>query len=388
MRALSLRLALRSRYVIELYFRNIVFVIACFLTQSHCNGMHQELCATEGITVCDEAEFKSLLSQVVSKASIGHWKTATRKLKQLNKRKPAENTVPLEAYETVLEACAIDRLNGARASEPARKILEDMSDKGYAIPADLANSCVKNSLGDGPGATHDDCGGIDVALAMVAAIESSPGGDKTLTDETYGKIASALAKDGSTDEAIATLRTMVVDKFFSPSLSVFADVAKAACLTDKDDIQQGEDVLQVLTYIKASGYELDGIAAIEPGREILASGVIAAEKMDNLALGLRLLTAAAKAEGCAPDSGDALVATSSSSAQRACTLIHKRAIGKACEDNNWKLAVKLLELMPKRGLMPATSVWRNVLQSCCKNEKSKKATAILLDWVSYYGLIE
>jgi hypothetical protein len=32
--------------------------------------------------------------------------------------------------------------------------------------------------------------------------------------------------------------------------------------------------------------------------------------------------------------------------------------------------------------MPATSVWRNVVQCCCKNEKSKKATAILLDWVS------
>lgn len=323
------------------------------------------------------------MSQVVSKASIGHWKTATRKLKQLNKRKSDDTPVPIEAYEAVLEACAIDRLNGARASEPARKILEDMSEKGYAIPAALANSCVKNSLGDGPGGTHDGCGGVDVALAMVAAIEASPGGDTILTDETYGKVATALAKDGAVDEAIATLRTMVVDKFFSPSLSVFADVAKAASMSSaKEDAQQGEDVLQVLTYIKASGYELDSIAAIEPGRDILASGVIASEKMDNLALGLRLLTAAAKAEGCAPDSGDALVATSSSAAQRACTLIHKRAIGKACEDSNWKLAVKLLELMPKRGLMPATSVWRNVVQCCCKNEKSKKATAILLDWVS------
>jgi hypothetical protein len=333
--------------------------------------------------ICDVVEFKSLLSQVVTKASVGHWKTATRKLKQLDKRKSAENPVPAEAYEAVLEACAIDRLNGARASEPARKILEDMSERGYAIPAELANSCVKNSLGDGPGATHDDCGGIDVALAMVAAIESSPGGDTLLTDETYGKVATALAKDGAVDEAIAVLRTMVVEKIFSPSLSVFADVAKAASMSPyKEDTQKGEDVLQVLTFIKASGYELDSIASIEPGRDILASGVIAAEKMDNLALGLRLLTAAAKAEGCAPDSGDALVATSSSAAQRACTLIHKRAISKACEDSNWKLAVKLLELMPKRGLMPATSVWRNVVQCCCKNEKSKKATAILLDWVS------
>ena len=331
--------------------------------------------------MCDDTEFKSLLSEVVAKASVGHWKTATRKLKQLDKKYSSpDNPVPAEAYEVVLEACAIDRLNGARALEPARKILEDMAERGYEIPADLANSCVKNSLGDGPWGTHDDCGGIDVALAMVAAVESSPGGEKMLTDETYGKIATALAKDGAVDESIAILRTMVVEKYFSPSLSVFADAAKAAARST--ELQHAEDVLQVLTYVKAAGYELDNIAAIEPGGDILAAGVIAAEKMDNLALGLRLLTAAAKAEGCAPDSGDDLVATSSSAAQRACTLIHKRAIGKACEDGNWKLAVKLLELMPKRGLMPATSVWRNVLQCCCKNEKSTKATAILLDWVS------
>jgi len=42
----------------------------------------------------------------------------------------------------------------------------------------------------------------------------------------------------------------------------------------------------------------------------------------------------------------------------------------------------VLELMPKRSLTPATSVWRRVLSTCCKNEKSRKATAILLDWVT------
>ena len=66
-------------------------------------------------------------------------------------------------------------------------------------------------------------------------------------------------------------------------------------------------------------------------------------------------------------------------------LIQKGAAGKACEDNNWKLAVKLLELMPKRGLSPAASVWRKVLSTCCKNEKSRKATAILLDWGMHFG---
>eukprot|EP00804_Cyclotella_cryptica_P029378 CCRYP_013324-RB/>CCRYP_013324-RB protein AED:0.01 eAED:0.01 QI:238/1/1/1/1/1/2/968/468 len=349
----------------------------------------EELCATEGITFCDESDplfdFKAILSDVLAKSSMGHWKTATRKLRQLDKKHSSpESPVPREAYLAVLEACSANRLNGARASEPARKILEDMAERGYEIPMELANSCVINSLGDGPGGTHDECGGIDVALAMMAAVESSPGGEVALTDVTYEKVATALAKDGAVEEAISILRKMVVEKTFTPPLSVFADAAKAAAKSS--DKQHAEDVLQVLTFVKAAGYELDNIAAVEAGRDILASGVIAAEKMDNLALGLRLLTAAAKAEGCAPDSGDALVATSSSAAQRACTLIHKRAIGKACEDNNWKLAVKLLELMSKRGLMPATSVWRNVLQTCCKNEKSKKATAILLDWVSLSGV--
>mmetsp|Transcript_24655 Transcript_24655/g.51163 ORF Transcript_24655/g.51163 Transcript_24655/m.51163 type:complete len:716 (-) Transcript_24655:157-2304(-) len=341
----------------------------------------EELCATDGITFCDESDpdfdFKTLLSDVMQKSTIGHWKTATRKLKALNKRfSTPERPVPREAYVAALEACAANRLNGARASEPARKILEDMSENEYEIPLDLANSCVQNCLGEGPGGTHEDCGGIDTALAMVAAVESSQNGSTVLTEATYERLVSALAKDGAVEEAILVLRTMVVDKTFTPPLSTFADVAKAAARAQN----QSEGVLQVLTYAKASGYELDNIAAVDAGRDILASGVIAAEKMDNLALGLRLLTAAAKAEGCAPDSGDALVATSSSAAQRACTLIHRRAIFKATEDSNWKLAVKLLELMPKRGLTPATAVWRAVLNTCCKNEKSRKATAILLDW--------
>jgi len=346
----------------------------------------EELCATEGITFCDEADpdfdFKSVLSEVMQKSSMGHWKAATRKLKSLQKKHSApERPVPRDAYIAVLEACAADRLNGARASVPARKILEDMSTFDMEIPAEMANSCVVSALGPGPGGTHDGFGGIDVALAMVAAVESSPEGASILTDASYGRLVSSLAQDGAVEEAILVLRSMVVEKLFTPPLATFADVAKAAAQSD----DHAEDVLQVLTYAKAAGYELDNIAAVETGRELLASGVIAAEKMDNLALGLRLLTAAAKAEGCAPDTGDDLVASSSAAAQRACTLIHKRAIQKASEDTNWKLAVKLLELMPRRGLKPATSVWRNVLQTCCKNEKSRKATAILIDWVTLAG---
>lgn len=320
----------------------------------------------------------------MQKSSIGHWKAASRKLKKLQKNySTSERPVPRDAYLAVLEACAANRLNGARASEPARKIIEDMATFNYEIPQELANICVVSSIGPGPGGTHDNCGGIDTALAMVAAIESTQeeGSESILTDASYSKLVSALAKDGAVEEAELVLRSMVVEKLFTPALGTFADVAKAAAQWDG----HAEDVLQVLTYAKAAGYELDNIAAVETGRELLASGVIAAEKMDNLALGLRLLTAASKAEGCAPDTGDDLVASSSSAAQRASTLIHKRAIGKACDDNNWKLAVKLLELMPKRSLSPATSVWRRVLATCCKNEKSRKATAILLDWITLAG---
>jgi hypothetical protein len=55
---------------------------------------------------------------------------------------------------------------------------------------------------------------------------------------------------------------------------------------------------------------------------------------------------------------------------------------KAVESDGWKLAVKLLELMLERGLTPSPSVWRNVVVCCAKLEKSRKATSILLDWVS------
>jgi hypothetical protein len=63
--------------------------------------------------------------------------------------------------------------------------------------------------------------------------------------------------------------------------------------------------------------------------------VIAAERLDNVALGLRLLTAAAR-QGVAPDVELTMVALSSSAAQRACLLIHKRAITKSVEDGQWR----------------------------------------------------
>merc|ERR1719253_2098761 len=37
-----------------------------------------------------------------------------------------------------------------------------------------------------------------------------------------------------------------------------------------------------------------------------------------------------------------------------------------------------------RSLKPAPLVWRNVVTCCAKNQKSRKATAVLLDWVNLY----
>jgi len=79
-----------------------------------------------------------------------------------------------------------------------------------------------------------------------------------------------------------------------------------------------------------------------------------------------------------------LVANLSPASQRACTIIHRKAINKSVQNNTWKLAVKLLELMLERGLTPSPSVWRNVVVLCAKEEKSRKATALLLDWIELY----
>ena len=340
-------------------------------------------CDVDDIAFTDESDpdfdFNALTAEIEERASVGHWKAATRKLKKLNKRfATAERPVAMETYAKVLEACTDNRLQGARASEPARKILEQMAQEGYEIPAHLGNQCVISAIGKGPNGTHDGCGGIDTALAMLAAMETSPSGSAMITVDTYGAVVSALSIDGAVEEACLLLRAMVVEHSFTPPLSVFADVARSASKAG----EMGETVLQVMTLAKASGYILDNIASASAGRDLIASGVIASEQMDNLPLGLRLLTAAAKAEGCAPDRGDDLVASSSSAAQRACTLIHRRAIDTAIGDNNWKLAVRLERLMVERSLTPSTVVLRKVVGVCTRNEKSRKATELLLDWVS------
>jgi hypothetical protein len=329
------------------------------------------------VTFSDESdpdfEYNELLREINEKAEVGHWKAATRKLKKLTRRFP-QKPVSGETYLATLQACMANRLNGARASEPARKLLENMADGGVGIPGDVANYCVQNCLGCGPNATHDGCGGIDTALAMMAAVEH--GSADVLTGETYSKVVSALVRNDELDDGLAMLRKIVVDRSFTPLLELFGQVAIAAA--EKDP----KEALTVLAYAKAAGYELDKVAATQDGRTMLAAGVIAAEKLDNLGLGLRLLTAASKAEGCAPDRGDDLVSSSSSAAQRASTLIHKRAINAAVKEGNWRLAVKLLGVMTERSLRTSPWVWRNVVTCCAKAEKSRKATALLLDWVS------
>jgi len=65
-------------------------------------------------------------------------------------------------------------------------------------------------------------------------------------------------------------------------------------------------------------------------------------------------------------------------------VLHSKAIRNAEEENNWKLGVKILELMSARSLRPNANTWNTVLKLCVKNEKSRKATAILFDWIKKY----
>ena len=322
----------------------------------------------------------SLISDIEAKCEQHHWKAATRKMKKLSRQFPDEY-IPEEVYLKVLDSCMENRLQGARASEPARKLMEQLVEKGYYIPDKEGNFCIQNCLGfTDHFSTHQGFGGIDTALAMVAAMEKS---GTPIQGETFEKLSIALSKEGSIDEALAMLRNLVVEQSETPSLATFASVARNALMADSEPAH-AEKVLSVLAYLKASGYELDTIASTEDGRDILAQGVIAADRLKNDALGFRFLKAAQSAKGVAPDRGDTMVALSSSAAQRACTLIHKRAINKAVQDGEWQLAVRVLELMLKRSLKPSPWIWRNVVACCAKAEKSRKATGLLLDWVKLY----
>jgi hypothetical protein len=264
-------------------------------------------------------EFNELVKETIEKAEKFHWKAATRKLKKLTKlfgtASSNPRSIPEEIYTTTLKACIADRMHGARAAESARKVMEGMVESGYQISSDTANFCISNCLSDGPDGAHEGHGGIDTALAFRAAVRSSEN-PPIINSNTYAKLITTMADQGSIDDALNMLRELVVENSETPSLQLFAHVA-SACV--RDGAETADKVLTVLAYAKACGYELDSVASTADGRELLAAGVIAAELLNNIALGLRLLTAASKAEGCAPDRGDTLITSSSSKAQRAAT---------------------------------------------------------------------
>ena len=54
--------------------------------------------------------------------------------------------IPEEVYLQVLDTCMENRLQGARASEPARKAMEQLVEKGYYIPDKAGNFCIQNCL--------------------------------------------------------------------------------------------------------------------------------------------------------------------------------------------------------------------------------------------------
>jgi len=342
----------------------------------------------KGIAFQDDSDpdfdFNSLVEEISHLSDKVHWKTGSRRFKKLIKRfginSPEAREIPEKVFTDLLTALMQSRLHGARAAEPARRAMEEMVKNGYAVPAEIANSCIKDSLGPERDGSHEGFAGIDTALAMLTAVELSEENPTPIFVDTYEKLITTLANEGSIDDALQLLREIVVEKSDTPSLKVFSDVA-SACV---EAANEPEKLMTGLAYIKATGYDLDNIASTEDGRGILAAGVIAAEKMNNIGLGLRFLTAASKADGCEPDRGDTLVANLSPASQRACTIIHRQAINKAVQNDTWKLAVKLLELMLERGLTPSPSVWRNVVVLCAKGEKSRKATALLLDWIALY----
>lgn len=371
----------RCRYVSLTIYVFVILPLSC----PHFIFCFHQAFQAKGISFQDASdpdfEFNNLVRDILMHSKKKHWKQASRKLKKLmRKYGPSSSdpkTIPEQVFTSVLKAYAQDRLHGARAAEPARRAMEEMVANGYPIPGDIANYCIMESLGFDQDGTHEGFGGIDTVLAMMAAVSASDS-PPVIRDATYERLARVMAMEGSIDDTLHLLRELVVDKSMTPSLKTFAAIGNA-CSQGTNDPQK---LMTVLAYAKAAGYELDNIGSTVDGRALLAAGVIAAEKMGNVGLGLRFLTAARNAEGCEPDKGDALVAMVSPAAARACTSLHRQAIYTAATNNSWKLAVKLLELALERGLTVSPSAWRNVVLCCAKNEKSRKAVALLMNWVS------
>ena len=60
-------------------------------------------------------QYNELLTAIRDKAAVGHWKAATRKLKQLTRRFGDEKDIPSDVFQDTLNACMANRLQGALA---------------------------------------------------------------------------------------------------------------------------------------------------------------------------------------------------------------------------------------------------------------------------------
>jgi pentatricopeptide repeat protein len=323
-------------------------------------------------------DLNSIVDKIKEMGSNGQWEDSRALLKMIDEKGP----VSRDTYVCILEACLRNDLYQGKASSLACEILERMVNAGYSVPSTLGSSCVQFCLGNDKLEPQGvDSGDIDTALKMVTIISRTPGGLKSLSIDSIGAIVSALSKNDELEEAMRLLREMISDGAFTPPLTVFADVASAAAGKTNDS----ENVLESMMLLKSSGYLIDNIASSKAGRNILASGVIAADQMNNVELGLGLLAAASKAGDCEPDSGDVLVASLSPMTKSACFNIHRKAIDDAIKSESWVLAIKLISLMIKRNLNPTNDIWEGVVEVCARNKKSKESASILLDWVKRAG---
>jgi pentatricopeptide repeat protein len=328
-------------------------------------------------------DLNSIVDKIKEMGSNGQWEDSRASLKMIDEYQDLmKGTVSRDTYVSILEACLRNDLYQGKASSLACEILERMVNAGYSVPSTLGSSCVQFCLGnDELEPKGVDRGDIDTALKMVTIISRTPGGLKSLSIDSIGAIVSALSKNDKLEEAMRLLREMISDGAFTPPLTVFADVASAAARKTNDS----EKVLESMMLLKSSGYLIDNIASSKAGRNILASGVIAADQMNNVELGLGLLAAASKAGDCEPDSGDVLVASLSPMSINACFNIHRKAIDDAIKSESWVLAIKLISLMIKRNLNPTNEIWEGVVKVCARNEKNKESASILLDWVKRAG---
>ncbi|GMI00290.1 hypothetical protein TrVE_jg1831 [Triparma verrucosa] len=317
-------------------------------------------------------DIQATLEAIEMCAETKEWKTATRKLKQLTNAcastSPA-TPVPPSAYTSALLSMS-DNYGSCtpHAVSPARSIIETCLKSDVPLPADLLNRYAQSAT-----YLSRDPQSIDSTLAIMQAMSSA---NVPIESQTYVLAIQRLCDEKCVSEATLVLRSWIVEGGETPELRVFEQVAREAVIQE-----EWEGVMSVLSLTKAAGYELDTIGTASSGRSLLGLGVIASEKLDNTPLALRLLTAANKAD-VSPERGDSLTCQTSKDVFNSALKIHSKAISDAEKEGNWKLAVKILELMKLRSLRPNSYTWLRVLRLCLSQKKSRRATAILFDWIT------